>query len=102
MPAYEKPPAWRVDTYYFHERKVKTMAKAKRIDNKEKTEAMKQEKSKELERFKMYTLTEIEPIIGVTHRTLLTYVKEGKLKAVKIGGKWKVSEKNLMAFLDGE
>ena len=46
---------------------------------------------KELEELKVYTLTEIEPILGVTHRTLLTYIKDGRLKGVKIGGKWKVS-----------
>lgn len=51
---------------------------------------------------KLYTLTEIEPVIGVTHRTLLTYVKEGRLKAVKIGGKWKVTDENLKRFIAGE
>ena len=34
---------------------------------------------KELEELKVYTLTEIEPILGVTHRTLLTYIKDGRL-----------------------
>lgn len=55
-----------------------------------------------LDRFRVYTLAELEPIIGVTHRTLLTYVKQGRLKAVKIGGKWKVTEPNLEKFLNGE
>ena len=55
-----------------------------------------------LEGLKVYSLTEIEPILGVTHRTLLTYVKDGRLKGVKIGGKWKVSEKNLQKFINGE
>ena len=49
----------------------------------------------------VYTLTELEPILGVTHRTLLTYVKDGRLKAVKIGGKWKVSKDNLELFVNG-
>ena len=52
----------------------------------------------ELESLKVYTLTEIEPILGVTHRTLLTYIKDGRLKGVKIGGKWKVSGDNLRKF----
>jgi len=77
------------------------MTQKKRIDSKEKTETRKQENRDTLSAFKMYNLTELEPIIGVTHRTLLTYVKEGKLKAVKIGGKWKVSEANLKEFLNG-
>lgn len=55
-----------------------------------------------LEELKVYTLTEIEPILGVTHRTLLNYVKDGRLKAVKIGGKWKVSGENLRKFINGE
>lgn len=57
---------------------------------------------KELEELKVYALTEIEPILGVTHRTLLTYIKDGRLKGVKIGGKWKVSGENLRKFINGE
>lgn len=60
------------------------------------------EKLQSLDTFRLYTLTEIEPILGVSHRTLLDYVKTGKIKAVKIGGKWKVSEENLKAFINGE
>lgn len=56
----------------------------------------------ELEELKVYTLTEIEPILGVTHRTLLSYIKDGRLKGVKIGGKWKVSGENLRKFINGE
>lgn len=55
-----------------------------------------------LTNIKLYTLTDLEPVLGVTHRTLLTYVKSKKLKAVKVGGKWKVTEENLKAFLNGE
>lgn len=55
-----------------------------------------------LDKLRMYTLTELEPVIGVSHRTLLEYVKHGRIKAVKIGGKWKLSEVNLMKFLNGE
>lgn len=62
----------------------------------------KEERLTRLEDIRVYTLTEIEPILGVTHRTLLDYVKTGKLKAVKIGGKWKISEENLRKFINGE
>lgn len=51
---------------------------------------------------KLYTLQELEGLLEVTTRTLLTYIKEGKLKAVKIGGKWKVSESNLQDFVNGK
>lgn len=59
-------------------------------------------RTEKLEALKVYSLTEIEPILGVTHRTLLTYISTGKLKGVKIGGKWKVSEDNLKKFINGE
>lgn len=59
-------------------------------------------RASDLEELKVYSLTEIEPILGVTHRTLLTYIKDGRLKGVKIGGKWKVSGENLRKFINGE
>ena len=62
----------------------------------------KTDRTAHLQNLNVYTLTELEPILGVTHRTLLTYVKSGKLKAVKIGGKYKVSEENLKKFINGE
>lgn len=60
------------------------------------------DRTQDLEKFKVYTLTEIEPFLGVTHRTLLTYIKTGRLKGVRIGGKWKVSEEQLKKFINGE
>lgn len=60
------------------------------------------ERLKSLEAFRLYSLTEIAPVLGVTHRTLLEYVQTGKLKGVKVGGKWKVSEENLKKFINGE
>lgn len=62
----------------------------------------KTERTAHLQGLNVYSLTELEPILGVTHRTLLTYVTSGRLKAVKIGGKWKVSEENLKKFINGE
>ena len=58
--------------------------------------------SKELDEFKLYTLTELEKVIGVSHRTLLSYVKSGQLKARKIAGKWRVTSDQLRDFLDGK
>lgn len=60
------------------------------------------ENKKKLENIRLYTLSELEPILGVTHRTLFNYIKDGKLKAVKIGGRWKVSQSNLDKFINGE
>lgn len=48
---------------------------------------------------KIYTLEEIGEILHITRRTLYSYVKSGKLKAVKIGKCWRVSENHLKEFL---
>lgn len=47
----------------------------------------------------LYTLDDIAESLHVTKRTLYTYVKAGKLKAVKIGKYWRVTESNLQDFL---
>lgn len=50
---------------------------------------------------KVYTLEELVDLLHVTRRTLYTYIKEGKLKAVKIGKYWRVREDQLRDFLSG-
>jgi excisionase family DNA binding protein len=55
-----------------------------------------------LDSLRLYTLTELEPVLGVSHQTLVRYVKAGKLKARKIEGKWRVSHKDLEAYVNGE
>ena len=57
--------------------------------------------NKPLEEIKLYALPEVSKITGVSYRTLQNYVKDGKIKAVKIGGKWRVTEENIRAFLTG-
>ena len=49
---------------------------------------------------KMYTLKELESVLGVSNRTLQNYIRQGRLRAVKMG-KWRVSEENLQAFMNG-
>lgn len=48
---------------------------------------------------KLYTLTEAQNVLGVSHRTMLRYVYDNKLQAKKIGGRWKVSEEELRRFV---
>jgi len=74
----------------------------KTIDSKERTAARMEQNAKKLEDITLYSLTELEPILGVTHRTLQTYITSGRLKGVKLGGKWRVTEENLRKFLNGE
>ncbi len=54
----------------------------------------------ELDDLKLYTLSEIETVLGVTHRSLLKYVQTGELKASKIGGCWKVTRAALKEFIN--
>lgn len=60
------------------------------------------ENAQALSGIRLYTLTELEGVLGVSHRTLQIYVMSGRLKAAKIGGKWKVSQANLDRFINGE
>lgn len=64
--------------------------------------ARKAERTERLTDMRLYSLTEIEDIIGVTHRTLLSYVKDKRLKASMVGGKWKVTEASLRSFIKGD
>lgn len=48
---------------------------------------------------KLYTLLEAQDILKVTRRTLYNYVKSGKLKAVKIGREWRVTQESLKEFI---
>lgn len=72
------------------------------MDTTERTEQRLQQNADHLSEIRLYTLTELESVLGVTHRTLQGYVKDGKLKAVKLGGKWKVTEQNLLDFINGK
>ena len=47
-----------------------------------------------------YTLEEVSKILKVTRRTIYNYIKNGDLKAVKIGKYWRVSEANLQDFIE--
>lgn len=47
-----------------------------------------------------YTLKDCEEILHVTHRSLLNYLKDGKLTGVKVGKKWIIRESDLKALLE--
>lgn len=50
----------------------------------------------------VYTIEELESLLNVTRRTLYNYIKEGKLKAVKMGKYWRVREDQLDDFLSSD
>ena len=50
----------------------------------------------------VYSLDEVRAILKVTQRTIYTYIKQGKLKAVKMGKYWRIRHEDLDAFLTGK
>lgn len=50
----------------------------------------------------LYDVKETAAILGCTTRTVMNYIKDGKLKFVKIAGKWKITKENLEAYCNGE
>lgn len=52
--------------------------------------------------FKFYSLEEVSEILDVTVRTLYRYIKDERLKANKVGGRWLVTQENLEKFIKGE
>jgi len=48
---------------------------------------------------KMYDIKEVAEILQISTRTVSTYIRSGKLKAMKIGNKWKIKEDDLKEFL---
>ena len=51
---------------------------------------------------KIYSLKEASKILGVTERTFHNYIKAGRVKVQKIGGKWIITEENLRKFIKAE
>ena len=50
---------------------------------------------------KLYTIKELEKIFQVTRQAITLWIKSGKLKAHKIGGKfWRIKESDLHRFID--
>lgn len=47
----------------------------------------------------MLTTSDIAAKIGVTRQTVFNWIKAGKLRALKIGGTWRVWPEDLEAYL---
>ncbi len=56
----------------------------------------------EIGEIRAYTLMELTRSLGVTTMTLRKYIKDGKLRARKMAGKWVVTEAALREYLGGE
>ena len=53
-----------------------------------------------MEEIKLYTSHDVAEMLGTTPRTVWTYIKDGRLKARKVGRAWKITADSLKAFLD--
>ncbi len=54
-----------------------------------------------VEDIKLYSVKELSELLGVTKAAILGYIKDGRLKAQMLGGKWVVANDNLKEFLTG-
>lgn len=81
-----------------------TRANSRRLIAKENADKQTQSTLNKQELFGVihYTSKEAADILGVSRQTLMEYVKTGKIKAVKIGGKWCYRQENINHFLRGE
>lgn len=48
-----------------------------------------------METVKTYLIEEVAKELKCTERTIYTYLNKGKIKGVKIGGRWQVTEEEL-------
>lgn len=52
-----------------------------------------------MEEIRVYTPDEIAQALKITRRSVYTYIKTGKLPAVKIGKEWRITKEALDRFL---
>lgn len=52
----------------------------------------------QLGEIKLYSLKELSKTLGITTFTLRTYIREGKLRARKMGTKWLITEDALREY----
>lgn len=50
----------------------------------------------------LYDVRQVALLFGISERTVMTYIKDGRLKGAKIGGKWKFTKEEIERFARGE
>lgn len=58
--------------------------------------------SKRIRKISFFTTNQLAKILDLSMLTVRRYLREGKIKAVKIGQRWYISNRNLDRFLKGE
>lgn len=51
---------------------------------------------------KLYSVKDLHDALGINERTLRDWFNKGRLRGVKIGAEWHISEENLRKFLNAE
>ena len=51
-----------------------------------------------MERY-LYSVEKVAGLLGIHQKTVLRYIKEGKLKANKVGGRWRIHGNDLTSFV---
>lgn len=57
---------------------------------------------KQIADIKLYGVQDLHDALGVNMRTIRDWFNKGRLKGVKIGKEWYITEDNLKAFLSGQ
>ena len=50
---------------------------------------------------KYYEIEDIVKMLKLTRRTIYNYIKDGKLKAFKVGREWRITETDFLEFIKG-
>ncbi|HQH19391.1 MAG TPA: helix-turn-helix domain-containing protein [Bacteroidales bacterium] len=56
---------------------------------------------KEINGIKFFDIADLIDVLNVSEITARRYIQDGKIKAIKIKGKWLVSEEHLNEYLRG-
>lgn len=51
---------------------------------------------------KFYTIDQVAEILDIHHKTVRKFIKEGKLKANKVGKQWRISQIDLEVFTENK
>ena len=57
---------------------------------------------KEIAGIKCYELQEVADILGVHYQTIINLIKNGKIKAARIGRNYMITEQNLQKYINGD
>lgn len=50
----------------------------------------------------LYTVKQVAYVLHVSERTVMNYIKDGRMKAQKVGGKWRFTKEEIERFARGE